>query len=72
MTGLTSVINITFHYLELLEDFGYSKAHDVYDYLVESLLLLLRSPSYSVSSSTATALDTVDFSQRGRYSSSWF
>jgi len=68
MTGSTPVVNITFHCSELLKDFGYSKVHDVYDYLVESLLLLLRSLSCSVLSSTVAALDTINFLQRSRYS----
>ena len=63
MTGSTPVVNITFHRSKLPEDLGYSEAHDVYDVLVWSLLFLLNSPNWSVSSSTAAALDTVDFSR---------
>ena len=63
MAGSTPVVNITFHRSKLPEDLGYSEAHDVYDVLVWSLLFLLNSPNWSVSSSTAAALDTVDFSR---------
>ena len=60
MTGSTPVINITFHHSKLSR---YSEAHYVYDDLVKSLLFLLHSPNCSVSSSTAAALDTVQFSR---------
>ena len=63
MTGSTPVVNITFHRSKLPEDPGYSEAHAVYDNLVWSLLLILMSPNCSVSSSTAAALDTVEFSR---------
>ena len=63
MTGSTPVVNITFHRSKLPEDPGYSEAHAVYYDLVESLLDLLISPHCSVSSSTAAALDTVEFSR---------
>ena len=78
MTGSTPVVNITFHRSKLPEDPGYSKAHAVYDNLVWSLLLILMSPNCSVSSSTAAALDTVEFSRipvllKGSiYQSPWF
>ena len=63
MTGSTPVVNITFRRSKLPEDPGYSEAHAVYYDLVESLLDLLISPNCSVSSSTAAALDTVQFSR---------
>ena len=75
MTGSTPVINITFHRSKLP---SYSEAHYVYDDLVKSLLRLLTSPHSSVSSSTAAALDTVQFSRirvllKGSgYPSPWF
>ena len=75
MTGSTPVINITFHRSKLP---SYSEAHYVYDDLVKSLLRLLTSPHSSVSSSTAAALDTVEFSRisvlfKGSlYGSPWF
>ena len=61
MTGSTPVVNITFHRSKLPEDPGYSEAHAVYNDLVGSLLFLLSSPYCPVSSSTAAALDTVQF-----------
>ena len=78
MAGSTPVVNITFHRSKLPEDPGYSEAHAVYYDLVESLLDLLISPHCSVSSSTAAALDTVEFSRipvlfKGSiYLSPWF
>jgi len=63
MAGSTPVINIAFHRSKLSEYPGYSEAHDVYRDLVQSLLLLLSSPNGSVSSSTAAALDIVNFSR---------
>ena len=78
MTGSTPVINITFHRSKLPERPGYSEAHHVYYDLVWSLLDLLISPNCSVSSSTAAALDTVQFSRipvlfKGSgYRSPWF
>ena len=63
MTGSTPVDSITFPRSKPYEDRGYSEVHDLYDDLVCSLLLLLRSPCCSVSSSTAAALDTVQFSR---------
>ena len=78
MTGSTPVVNITFHRSKLPEDPGYSEAHDVYNDLVLSLLFLLNFPNCSVSSSTAAALDTVEFSRipvllkGGEYRSPWF
>ena len=75
MTGSTPVINITFHHSKLSR---YSEAHYVYDDLVQSLLFLLHSPNCSVSSSTAAALDTVQFSRipvllkGSEYPSPWF
>ena len=63
MTGSTPVINITFHRSKLPEGPGYSEAHEVYNDLVWSLLFLLTSRNCSVSSSTAAALDTVQFSR---------
>ena len=78
MTGSTPVVNITFHRSKLPEDPGYSEAHAVYYDLVESLLDLLISPHCPVSSSTAAALDTVQFSRipvlfkESGYRSPWF
>jgi len=63
MTGSTPVVNITFHRSKLPEDPGYSEPHDVYHDLVWSLLFFLKSRNCSVSSSTAAALDTVNFSR---------
>jgi len=78
MTGSTPVFNITFPRSKPSEYPGYSEAHDVYDDLVKSLLLILNSPHCSVSSSTAAALDTVQFSRfpvllkGSRYPLPWF
>ena len=63
MAGSTPVINITFHHSKLSVYPGYSEAHEVYRDLVQSLLLLLSSPNGSLSSSTAAALDIVNFSR---------
>ena len=63
MTGSTPVVNITFHRSKLPKAPGYSEAHEVYHDLVWSLLDLLISPNCPVSSSTAAALDTVQFSR---------
>ena len=64
MTGSTPVVNITFHCSKLPRHPGYSEAQDVYHTLVRSILLgFLSSPNCPMSSSTAAALDTVDFSR---------
>ena len=78
MTGSTLVVNITYSHPKLPEITGDSEAHDVYDDLVRSLFFLLISPNCSVSSSTAVALDTLEFSRipilskGSRYPSPWF
>ena len=60
MTGSTPVVNITFPRSMLTHD---SNAYYGYRGLVWSLFSLLSSPNCSVSSPTAAALDTVEFSQ---------
>ena len=78
MTGSTPVVNITFPRSEPSEDPGYCEAREVYDDLVKSLVGLLDSRNCSVSSSTAAALDILDFSRfpvllkGSRYLLPWF